>query len=188
MSVKIRDCSISAESLAKLKELKIDVIKAEHDDDIIVSDGNCQLILGNPATVSTGGLGPCLGIMIVSKEPAAKLVFHFPSVIENYKDELENFFKAIDVLGIKKGKADIAVAGLSCGDPDKSKIYNEFRNQLMTRISDLKFSRTFRQWATPSVGKSIDYDDRSRSLKITENIYISGTDWDSFEFSGDRDE
>ena len=64
---------ITEEQLSKLKSLGFEIINSRRDEDVTIEEGQCKLVLGEQEYVSTEGLGPCLGIIIKSKEPSACL-------------------------------------------------------------------------------------------------------------------
>ncbi len=151
---------------------KFALVHADYDQEVKIQQHQVLIITGNPEFVTTEGLGPCLGMILVSKQPQVILGFHFADPIGNNPEVVGQFLELIDVLKINVSKAEIAVAGLSAEDRDPAET-REFRRNLLSAIEEKGFKRNEIQhaWSNAIEITAVNYDRDQRRLYVDQLEY-----------------
>lgn len=161
---------ITSELATTLKANNFTHVRAGYNDEVKIKEFEVLIITGNPEFVTTEGLGPCLGMMLVSKQPQVILGLHYPDPIINDPEIVGKFLDLIDLLKINPSKAEIAVAGVSSESRDL-KVTRDFRASLLQAIEAKGFSKKQVQSAWSDFEKSctINYDRDRRKLEIDQS-------------------
>ncbi len=159
---------ITSEQAALFKAANFRHIRAEYSDEVRIQEHEVLIITGNPEFVTSEGVGPCLGMILVSKQPQVILGLHYPDPIRNDPEIVGKFLDLIDLLKINVSKAEIAVAGLSPGDDRSPKMARDFQASLLAAIEEKGFPRKDIKYAWSDFESTctVNYE-RDASKKLT---------------------
>jgi len=144
-----------------------------------LEQGTWRVCRGDNVIVSTGGLGPCLGIGVYDPASKAAVCGHFTDTAIEGK-VLDSFFDFVESLAAQSTGVKIGVGGLApCPEADRTdRAAEELRAAVLERVRALNISEDDLtiEWSTNDICTAIDVVLSEERIDIAE--FPSHTDLD----------